>query len=866
MKNDSDNNNNNILIINLDNTNNINQDAQPQNKIDEIYDYLSAIYDYEQCQKILDSEHVIDNAQGYLINLSDYNSFKEKIQYEFLVKNVANEDLCKEVINEYIDSYKIELEQIKKVEIIDKNNFNFNEDSFMQYKLINKSFAEKICLPEQQNENNIFRYNLDYPILNIELKEGDNMEFLFNDYIVDSNLIITNENSKILFTSKAIIEYFDLNNNFNLKENNEKQKWYLIPKKSTKNLLDFILNSGINFDDENVLYMIIEYINKNKEKEEIMNLLDIEALNFKYKKDFINHIKEEPIAIISPSLYYLIKANSDKKDLSYYCSSLNGIISIYFDKNQEEVKFYPNDNILLYDHRLKIKKKFFNYCWNIFKYFANLFGIKIKNEEKLENDIDIDDKYESKELKLDSDTYELYEPVKDNNNKIEIIEDNNNIINTNDNNIMESEESNNKINIEENNNNIIENNIISENEVNIIEENNEDDEFEVIKGEKKKEIKSLFINCPGIGLQNIGATCYMNATLQCFAHIEKFVNFFKYNSQLTKIKQKPNELKLCTSFKLLIDNLWPENYLNIKDKYYAPYDFKKKISDMNPLFEGIAANDSKDLVNFIIMTLHEELNRVKVNNINNDQNLSIDQTNKNFVLKNFLQEFTSKNQSIISDLFYAMNCSVTECTNCHVKLYNYQIYFFIIFPLEEVRKFKLNNQLNFNNNNIMYNNFINMNNNNNFMLNNKTVNIYDCFDFDKKVNLMSGNNAMYCNYCKLTCDCTMQTYLVAGPEVLILLLNRGKGKEFDVKIDFYEEINLYNYIEYKDTGFKYKLIGVISHIGESGMGGHFIAYCKDPLSNIWNKYNDAIVTKVEDFQNEVINFAMPYLLFYQKSS
>jgi ubiquitin carboxyl-terminal hydrolase 2/21 len=371
----------------------------------------------------------------------------------------------------------------------------------------------------------------------------------------------------------------------------------------------------------------------------------------------------------------------------------------------------------------------------------------------------------------------------------------------------------------------------------------------------------------------------MNATLQCFAHIEKFINFFKYNSQVNNIIDDSNNKKLTPSFKTLIEQLWPDNYLSLKQKYYAPYDFKKKISDMNPLFEGIAANDSKDLVNFIIMTLHEELNKVKVDNniIINENEVPIDQTNKELVFQFFMKDFTSKNQSIISDLFYAMNCSITECTNCPAKLYNYQIYFFIIFPLEEVRKFKLSNQLNFNNNNMFFNNNNNVMNNNfvfdnnmlinnnmNFLMNNKTVSIYDCFDYDKKINLMSGSNAMYCNNCKQTANCTMQTYLVAGPEILILLLNRGKGKEFDVKIDFFEEINLYNYIEYRDTGFNYTLIGVISHIGESGMSGHFIAYCKDPITNKWNKYNDAIVTEVEDFQNEVINFAMPYLLFYQK--
>jgi ubiquitin C-terminal hydrolase len=36
---------------------------------------------------------------------------------------------------------------------------------------------------------------------------------------------------------------------------------------------------------------------------------------------------------------------------------------------------------------------------------------------------------------------------------------------------------------------------------------------------------------------------------------------------------------------------------------------------MDPLFRGAKANDSKDLVNFIIMKLHEELNEVNSNKI-----------------------------------------------------------------------------------------------------------------------------------------------------------------------------------------------------------------------------------------------------------
>ena len=227
------------------------------------------------------------------------------------------------------------------------------------------------------------------------------------------------------------------------------------------------------------------------------------------------------------------------------------------------------------------------------------------------------------------------------------------------------------------------------------------------------------------------------------------------------------------------------------------------------------------------------------------------------MFNNFVDYFSKNCRSIISNLFYAVYCNVTKCGNCNNISYNYQNYFFLIFPLEEVRKFKLANY-----NLFMNNNFNNLNNNN-------TVDLYDCFVYDQKINIMSGENSMYCNYCKQTCPNSFSTFLTTGPEVLIIILNRGKGNEFKVKINFYLDIDLSNYIEMKDVknmGWQYELFGVITHIGESGMGGHFIAYCKDFWTQQWLKYNDAIVSYVNNFKNEVIDFAMPYLLFYQKKN
>ena len=365
-------------------------------------------------------------------------------------------------------------------------------------------------------------------------------------------------------------------------------------------------------------------------------------------------------------------------------------------------------------------------------------------------------------------------------------------------------------------------------------------------------IRQYFTYPPLIGLENIGATCYMNATLQCFCNIEKFVDYFKYNKHLIDIVRNDYyKKKLCSSFKLLTEKLWPDNFMQKRSTYYPPHDFKNNISSKNPLFQGVAANDSKDLVNFLIMTLHEELNKAKNFNNMNVSSSFADQRNQQVMLNNFIQNFQATNKSIISDLFYAVNCNIIQCSLCNAQTFNYQTYFFIIFPLEEVRKFKLSNSFN------QFNNFNNM-------INNNEVNIYDCFEYDKKITYMSGENAMHCNYCQRTCNSSMCTLLTTGPEILILILNRGKGIEFNVKINFVERLNLANYIQFSNTGVNYELIGVITHMGESSLSGHFIAICKSPISKTWFRYNDATVSPVGNFKSEVIDYAMPYLLFYQK--
>ena len=54
--------------------------------------------------------------------------------------------------------------------------------------------------------------------------------------------------------------------------------------------------------------------------------------------------------------------------------------------------------------------------------------------------------------------------------------------------------------------------------------------------------------------------------------------------------------------------------MNNKINDYILNDFKNIISEMNPLFPGIQANDSKDLVLLLMEAMHNELNTSKNSN------------------------------------------------------------------------------------------------------------------------------------------------------------------------------------------------------------------------------------------------------------
>ena len=372
---------------------------------------------------------------------------------------------------------------------------------------------------------------------------------------------------------------------------------------------------------------------------------------------------------------------------------------------------------------------------------------------------------------------------------------------------------------------------------------------------------STYLNPTLIGLNNIGATCFINATLQCLSQTRDLSNYFLKESNENKImnnniaQKDPTALQLTPSFLKLIKNLWSKT----RTKPYSPNELVHTIEQINPLFKQGEPGDSKDFIISILEQIHNELKgpiKKMQNNLNTIEPLN--QYDKNNAFIHFFKDF-QKECSIISDVFFGFIETTNICQNCQYNYnakglnnpicYNYQIFNCLIFPLEEVKNMK--NSMN----STMMNNFTN-----------NVVTIIDCFIYNQKSELFQGENQNYCNLCKQLCNSIYTTQIFSGPNNLVLILNRGKGNIYNVKLIFSEIIDITQFILQKDTQqIFYNLYGVITHIGQSDPNAHFVASCKSPVDNYWYRYNDSIVSRITNIQKEIIDFGTPYILFYQKN-
>lgn len=399
------------------------------------------------------------------------------------------------------------------------------------------------------------------------------------------------------------------------------------------------------------------------------------------------------------------------------------------------------------------------------------------------------------------------------------------------------------------------------------------DESDIIKNnqlDEDIEEKRMSITTRGLsGLVNLGNTCYMNSIFQCLSNLPMFGAYFRekryYNNLLKNCNGNINDT-ISEALSRLLLCMWECNY-RVK-----PEELHRLIPKYNSIFAGHVEQDSQELLNFLFDKIHDEvktkvnvefdlpevvnyyinIRNMYLNSINNKSEYPIQKADRlrqkyNIFKKNNIKnhkifkacdywaKYVKDSFSIITKLFTGLEYGETICPECGNISSVFQPFNTISLALPSsyyITEYKLEQCL---------------------------------ADYSKEEILDCEYNCSKCKKAVIGAKKTM--YIWEPPEILILYLKRfNYGRKIDTKIDIpLKSLKLdMCYSPYYNNDITYDLSCVSTHVGSSMVTGHYTAFCKNSLNNLWYCFDDSRVIHVPD---EYIkqDISDCYILFYVKS-
>ena len=245
---------------------------------------------------------------------------------------------------------------------------------------------------------------------------------------------------------------------------------------------------------------------------------------------------------------------------------------------------------------------------------------------------------------------------------------------------------------------------------------------------------------------------YLNSTLQCLFYVPEIYNYFinVYPQQKQNLKNinKTVQTKglISESFSNFVF-LNKEN-ININNKSMIKNNSYKKISTQN--FEkaliqlGCQFNKPKDLLLFVIRSMHDELNNYGNKKIDNFP--KYDESNPQEAFNYFMKVHSELNLSIISNQFYGILMKETQCYECFNIFYNFSFFEIITFDLS-------------------------------FYKNKNYFNIYSGFKDCFKEKIMKSENQCFCIMCMKLTESKVNSKIWSTPLYLIIYFDYGKDNE-----------------------------------------------------------------------------------------
>lgn len=319
------------------------------------------------------------------------------------------------------------------------------------------------------------------------------------------------------------------------------------------------------------------------------------------------------------------------------------------------------------------------------------------------------------------------------------------------------------------------------------------------------------------GLANVGATCYINTTIQCLSYCLEFLHFVlsaKYRHDgIVEDNNLMNELR-----SLYID-MWLNNHSLIPRRFINS--LKEKIHEL----EIYQQNDAHE---FLCLFL-EKLNRdiaydlsVSKKNLTTEENYA----NTPLDIQRYKMDLSwfdrvSKEYSELMNLFYGQSITQVICGHCRNITHNHELYSIILLPFDDT-----------------------------------CSSLHECLKTYFKDEILNEDVVWTCDECKQRTISKKTFRLWRNPKIIIFTLKRFTYdlQKNTKRIEIPSELSMDDYTLLR-THQTYKLKSVVFHDGNY-WSGHYYAMCKHPDGK-WYRIDDLTVSEENN-----PDYSQGYMFYY----
>ncbi|KAL2708385.1 Ubiquitin carboxyl-terminal hydrolase [Kluyveromyces marxianus] len=362
-----------------------------------------------------------------------------------------------------------------------------------------------------------------------------------------------------------------------------------------------------------------------------------------------------------------------------------------------------------------------------------------------------------------------------------------------------------------------------------------------------------------IGLINLGNSCYLNCIIQCLLGCHELSYIFLTNSYKKHVNVNSrlgSKGLLANYFSQLVQKMYQQgkllayNNTNVEITAVQPAQFKLACGSVNSLFKGKQQQDCQEFCQFLLDSLHEDLNQCGNNPPLKELSPEAEKMRETMPLRIASaiewERYLTTDFSIIVDLFQGQYASQLKCNACGRTSTTYQAFSVLSIPVPR----------------------------------SGTCTIYDSFKEFTKLETLEKDELWNCPSCKKRQPSTKQIIITRLPNNLIIHLKRFDNmmNKNNVFVNYPEELDLTSYWvdDYrgempKDNGvslplrgqkppFNYKLFAVACHSGTL-YGGHYTSYV-DKGTLGWCCFDDENWRKIRRKGEYITPNA--YVLFYRR--